>query len=377
MNPKVAIVKCDTYDQQTVCARVKEAVDLAGGIISFVKPQSRVLVKPNLLMPIEPQAGINTHPEVVRAVIRILKSIDCKVFVGDGPCALKDIPEKINEVYEVSGMRRVCAEEGAELVAFEQKRWRKKFPLAGWLDHCDCVINVPKFKTHNMMLLTGAIKNLFGFVWGRHKIEMHKKYFYPPEFAGMLVDIYEEVKPALTIVDGIVSMEGDGPATSGKLRRQNIIVAGKDAVAVDSVLAAIMGLAPTDVLTTKEAFARGLGQADLKYIIIEGERLKDVTTAPFVLPSSSSLAARLKDSVPKPVMNALRKMIKFYPCVDRRKCIRCAACIKGCPNKVISMGRKAIVFDYSKCISCFCCQEFCPAAAIKVRKNWFMKIAGL
>ncbi|MFA5155817.1 MAG: DUF362 domain-containing protein [Candidatus Omnitrophota bacterium] len=374
MNTKVAIVKCDTYEQQTVSSRVKEVIDLAGGIISFVRPQSRVLVKPNLLMPIGPSAGINTHPEVVRAVIRVLKSIDCKVFLGDGPCALKDIPDKMDEVYETSGMTRVCWEEGVELLKFEQKRWRKRFPLAAFLDECDHVVNVPKFKTHNMMVLTGAIKNLFGLVWRMHKIEMHKKYFYPPEFAGILVDIYEEVKPALTVVDGIVAMEGDGPATSGKLRKQNIIVAGKDCVAIDSVLASIMGLEPKDILTTKEAAERGLGEADIRSIIIEGERLKDIITSPFVLPASSSL---LKKILPKPILDMARKMIKFYPCVDRKRCIRCAACVKGCPNKAISMGEKGIAFDYTKCISCFCCQEFCPEAAIKVRKNWFMKIAGL
>ena len=377
MNSRVSIIKCASYEQELVCAKVKEAVDALGGIAGFIQPRSRVLVKPNLLIPIEPESGVTTHPQVLRGVIRVLKSIDCQIFVGDGPCALKDIPEKVEEVYERCGVTLVCREEGVELVKFENKRWREKFPLTTWLDNCDYVVNLPKFKTHNLTLLTCSIKNLFGLVWGTHKIELHKKYFDANDFAKMLVDIYAEVKPALTIVDGIVAMEGDGPATSGKLRQQGLIVAGADAVALDSVLAVIMGLAPTDILTTKEAFKRGLGQADMKSIIIEGEKLQDAITKPFILPSASSFKAKLKDMLPKFVLDVLMKLIKFYPYADRIKCIRCGACIKGCPNGVISMKPKGLAFDYTKCISCFCCQEFCPVAAIKVGKGWFVKLVGL
>ncbi len=369
----VSIIKCRSYDSDLVQEAVRKAIDLIGGILNFIKPQSTVLVKPNLLMAKEPEFGIDTHPEVVRAVIKILKEINCKIFVGDGPSVWgRQIENLDDEVYVRSGIKRICGEEAVALVKFDKKRMREKFPLTTWLDTCDYLVNIPKFKTHDLTLLTGAIKNLFGLVSGTFKTELHKNYFDQNEFSKILVDIYQEAKPALTVVDGIVAMEGGGPATSGKLRNLNLLLAGSDCVALDSVMAQIMGVRPLDVLTTKEAAKRGLGVADIKSISIAGERLEEVIGEPFLLPTTS-----IKKKLPKPIVNLAKKLIKYYPCVERDNCIQCAACIDACPNKAIRMKDKHIAFDYSKCIACFCCQEACPASAIKVKKSFFAKLIGL
>lgn len=201
MNSKISIVRCNSYEQTLVCEKVREAIELIGGIASFIKPESRVLIKPNLLMAKEPAFGIDTHPEVVRAVVKILKDINCKIFIGDGPSVWGNQAENVDTVYERSGIKKVSEEEGVELVKFEHKRWRGKFPLTTWLDNCDYLVNIPKFKTHDLTLLTGAIKNLFGLVWGTYKTELHKNYFNLNDFAKILVDIYEEAKPALTVLD--------------------------------------------------------------------------------------------------------------------------------------------------------------------------------
>jgi uncharacterized protein (DUF362 family)/Pyruvate/2-oxoacid:ferredoxin oxidoreductase delta subunit len=372
VNPEVAIVKCKNYSPELVQEKVGQAIDLLGGISDFIKPQSRVLVKPNLLMATEPESGIDTHPEVVRALVRILRKIYCSVFVGDGPSAWGAQAEIVDEVYERSGMKKVCEEEGVSLVKLDKRRWRGKFPLAAWLDDCDYLVSVPKFKTHDLMTLTGAIKNLFGLVSATYKTELHKKYFDKEDFAKILVDIYQETKPVITVIDGIVAMEGDGPATSGKLRNTGLILAGSDCVALDSILALIMGLEPFDILSTKEASDRALGTADPDTITILGERLEGIIGEPFLLPTTS-----IGKKVPRPVINLAKKLIKFYPCVERDNCIQCAACIRACPNKVISLKDKRITFDYSECISCFCCQEACPASAIKVKKSMFAKMIGL
>ncbi|MFH1269711.1 MAG: DUF362 domain-containing protein, partial [Candidatus Omnitrophota bacterium] len=296
MNSTVSIVRCRDYEPGRVLEATRKALDLLGGISAFIPAGSRVLVKPNLLMSKEPESGIDTHPEVVRAVIKILKGINCSIFLGDGPSTWGKYLENPDEVYEKSGMKRVCREEGVELVYFENKCWKRNLPLATWLDKCDRVVNLPKFKTHDLMVLTGAIKNLFGFVWKIHKTELHKKHYCVDDFAGVLVDIYEEVRPSLTVIDGIVAMEGDGPGTSGKLRSAGLLFAGKDCVALDSILALIMGIEPKDVLSTREAAARGLGIADIKSISVAGERLEDVIGEPFILPSTS-----LKTKIPLPV----------------------------------------------------------------------------
>ncbi len=373
MNSRVSLVKCKSYEPNLVQGAIRKAIDLIGGITGFIKPESGVLVKPNLLMAKEPEFGITTHPEVVRAVIKILKEINCKIFVGDSSDVWGNQIEDADEVYLRSGIKKISEEEGVELVKFDKRRWHRKIPLTTWLDDCDYLVNLPKFKTHNYTILTGAIKNLFGLVPGTYKTELHKNNFNLNDFSKMLVDIYETARPTLTIVDGIVAMEGDGPGTGGKLRQMNLLLASCDGVAVDCLMAQIMGIQPYDILSTREAAKRGLGAANINSISVLGEKLEDVTGEPFLLPSTSTLIKR----VPKPILELAKRLIKYYPYIERDNCISCAACIQACPNKIISMKNDRIVFDYSKCIACFCCQEVCPTSAIKVKKSIFAKLIGL
>ena len=360
------------YTPTSVQEVVAAAVDALGGVASLIRPGSRVLGKPNLLMAIEPESGVTTHPEVVRAVIKILKTIDCTIFLGDGPSIWGAQSEKVDEVYEKTGMSRVAQEEGITLVTFEKKRWREKFPLTTWVDTCDALVNVPKFKTHGLTLLTGAIKNLYGLVWETHKVELHKKYFDQADFAKIIVDIYQEAKPCLTVVDGVVAMEGDGPSTRGTLRNLGLILASTDCVALDTILALIMGISPQDVLTTKEAYLRGLGTAHIENITILGEQLNELTQQPFLLPASS-----IQNKIPLPLLNLVKKFITFYPYVESPRCTQCARCIKACPQKIMALRNKLILINYAKCIRCFCCQEICPSAAIKIKKSLLAKIVGL
>jgi Pyruvate/2-oxoacid:ferredoxin oxidoreductase delta subunit len=234
-------------------------------------------------------------------------------------------------------------------------------------------VNIPKFKTHDFTLLTGAVKNLFGLVPGTYKTELHKNYSKVDEFSRVLVDIYEEAKPILTVIDGIVAMEADGPGTSGKMRNLGLLLAGSDCVSIDSILARIMGIKPFDVLSTYEAAKRGLGIADLKSIRILGEKLEDVIGEPFILPSTSIV----KRAIPQPMLNLVKKMIRYYPYVEYAKCIRCSACISACPGKAIAMENSGPAFDYQRCIACFCCQEACPESAIKIKKSILAKMLGL
>ncbi|MDD5282421.1 MAG: DUF362 domain-containing protein, partial [Candidatus Omnitrophica bacterium] len=179
MNAKISIVKCNSYESLAVEQAVRRTVDLLGGITCFVKPGSRVLVKPNLLMSKGPEYAITTHPQVVSSVIHILKEINCRVVIGDGPSVWGEYIENVDEVYEVTGIKKVAHDEGVELVNFDKRRMRDKFPLTSWLDECDYLINLPKFKTHGFTLITGAIKNLFGLIPGTYKTELHKNYFKP------------------------------------------------------------------------------------------------------------------------------------------------------------------------------------------------------
>jgi uncharacterized protein (DUF362 family)/Pyruvate/2-oxoacid:ferredoxin oxidoreductase delta subunit len=372
MQGKVALIKCGDYTPALVEQAVRESIGLLGNFEDIIRPQSKVLVKPNLLMACEPESGITTHPEVVRAVVRILKENACRIFIGDGPSVWGNQVERINQVHERTGIKKVCQEEGVELINFERFRWRTKFPLSSWLDECDYLVSLPKFKTHSLTTLTGAIKNLFGLVSGPYKTVLHKKHWDEKDFSSVLVDIYEEVRPALTVVDAITAMEGNGPASGGKLRQVGAVVAGSDGVAVDSVLAAIMGLNPQDILSTKEAQLRNLGAADLDSISVLGDKLKDLAVPSFLLPTTS-----LGKKIPLPLMKLAHKLIRFYPQILHDNCTRCEACIVACPEKIISLRANRVVIDYPRCIACFCCQEACAFSAVRVRKTIWAKLVGL
>ena len=373
MSAKISIVKCGSYEPAIVQQAVSNALELLGGITNFIQPNSRVLVKPNLLMSKGPDSGITTHPEVVRAVIWLLKEINCKITVGDGPSVWGQYIENVDEVYDLTGIKKVCRDENVRLVKFDKRRMRDKFPLTAELDECDHLINLPKFKTHELTLITGAIKNLFGLVSGTYKTELHKNYFAPAEFAKILVDIYQEVKPDLTIIDGVLAMEGDGPATSGTTRKLDLLLAGSDCVALDTAMAKIMGITSEEVLTTKEASLRALGEGSLDRIEIEGEDIDRLNIRPFILPKNSVKVTNLPPAITK----IFKSLIRYYPYSLRLKCTRCGHCVKICPKQCIRFNKNAIQIDYNKCIACFCCQEACPAAAIGVKKSLLAKLIGL
>ena len=369
MKSKVSLIYCDNYNLDSVFQATQQAIDLIGGITTYIKPQSSVLVKPNLLMAADPSSGVVTHPSVVWAVIKILKSINCKIYLGDGPSVWDSRGENIDQVFEKSGMTNIAAEEGIELVKFDKRRWRGDFPLTTWLDGCDYLVSIPKFKTHTLTTLTGAIKNLYGLIPGTYKTELHKRYYEVEDFSKMLVEIYAELRPALTIVDGIEAMEGDGPGTGGRLRKCGLLIVGKDCVSIDSLLARIMGLGPEEILTTKEAVKRHLGVAEINSIELLGDRLEKFIASNFELPASS-----IRRKIPRPIIELAKKLLRFYPQVNHRICVRCGACIEVCPKKVIRKRNDRIFIDYSRCISCFCCQETCPHSAMKVRKSLLAKI---
>jgi uncharacterized protein (DUF362 family)/NAD-dependent dihydropyrimidine dehydrogenase PreA subunit len=371
MKSRVSIVTCDTYDPASVLAATRRALDLLGGMSAFVTRKSKVLVKPNLLMAIEPARAVDTHPEVVRAVIRLLKELDCTVYLGDGPSVWAGQAGNIERVYEVSGIKRVADEEKVNLVTFSKRRWRTSFPLTAWLDECDYFVSIPKFKTHELTMLTGAIKNLYGLVSDSYKTELHRRYFGIREFSRRVVDILAEAAPNLSVIDGIDCIEGDGPATGGTVRHCGLLLAGKDAVSLDSILAVIMGIAPRDVVTTREAAARGLGNADINSIEVLGETLSGVCGKPFVLPK-----AALSQKLPRGMVDIVLNLLRSYPVINQPRCTRCGACAYACPAKVITVGERTVI-RYRGCISCFCCQETCPEAAISVKKSLLARMARL
>ena len=385
MRSKVSLVRCDNYQTESVYEAVKRSIDLlaphfirdnsrgnperserVGGINTYVKEGQRVLIKPNLLSAKPPESGIDTHPEVVRAVIRLVKEAGGRVSVGDSPGGSV---KKIAGVYEASGIAKVCREEDVPMLNFEKIEMFKNIPIARAALKADVLISVPKFKTHSLMTMTGGVKNLFGIVPGLFKTECHKRAPNPDIFADLLVDVYSYARPHLSVIDGIIGMEGDGPATAGTLRQMDLIAASSDAVSLDAVLAKIIGLEPFDISTTREADLRGLGIGRLDYIDIVGEKLDNFVQSDFKLPKTSIL-----HRIPSPVLKFIAGFFKDKPDIDQDKCKNCGICIKSCPKQAIAVKDGQIKIDCRQCILCLCCHEFCPENAVFIKENLFFRI---
>ena len=367
MKTKVAIVKCRDYDRIELEKAIKKAFDILGGISAFAKKGERVLVKPNMLSARPPEDGVCTHLEVIRTVVRLVKEAGAAPFIGDNPGG-STTPAK---AYEGSGLAALVKEEGIGLKETKDIKVVNGIPIASYFFECDKVINLPKMKTHSLMGFTGAVKNMYGACAGLHKSELHKRFPGPEEFAMALIDTFETVKPNLVLMDAIVSMDQDGPS-SGRLRNTGLLIAGQDSVAIDSVCAELIGIKPLDILTTKEAYRRGLGEADLGNIEILGEGIKDSLINDFEIPGKPRLLRLLG-----PFSKFIAGFIKFGPRINEKACAKCNICSQTCPVSAIMIDSRKSVIDSKKCIRCMCCHEVCPYRAVELKRNILARSFGL
>ncbi|MDR1195625.1 MAG: DUF362 domain-containing protein [Endomicrobium sp.] len=372
---KISLLKRADYNMAENA--VKEAVDLLGGISSFVKPGEKILIKPNLLSPKTPDKAVTTHPEIVRGIIRLVKSAGAVAVVGDSPGGVYS--EDINNLWEVTGIADVCKEENAELVSFEAAGSReidindaniKKALFSKIVLDCDGIINLPKLKTHTLMTFTAGIKNFYGVIPGLRKVEYHKLASKNEDFARLLANIYLFLKNKIrfTLIDGILAMEGNGPS-SGKIRKMDMVAACADTLMLDAFLFDILGGNKTAKNHVLEVF--GITSEDLKHLTIIGDLPGNFNLDNFTFPQ-----ARKLDIVPKPIVKILGKFLWVKPIINAAKCIGCMSCAKSCPVQAIEKKdkekRPSVI--YEKCITCFCCHELCPYKAIDFKKSMLVKL---
>jgi uncharacterized protein (DUF362 family)/Pyruvate/2-oxoacid:ferredoxin oxidoreductase delta subunit len=366
----VSIVRCGEYDRVRTYEAVAEAVGLLGGIRAFVRPGERVLIKPNLLKARPPAAAVTTHPEVVRAAIRLVREAEGVPLVGDSP-GIGDL----RSVSERAGILSVIEEEGAALADFDAVVTVKgggrfqRFEIARAAAEADAIFNLPKLKTHGMTVLTGAVKNLFGCVPGKRKVQWHFNTGVDHQaFARLLVELSASLKPRLTVMDAVVAMEGNGPG-SGDPRPVGLLLAGGDPVAVDAVAAEVVGVPPLELPVLRAAIDAGIGEAHSERITIVGEPLDGSRVEHFILPPREHTEWRM----PEWSRRFLKDALTTRPVIDHRACIRCGICRQDCPRQAIAEVNGRLVINYRDCIRCFCCQEFCPQGAITVGKGWLLR----
>ena len=250
----------------------------------------------------------------------------------------------------------------------------KEFEVIRPAVESDVIINLAKFKTHVMTGMTGAVKNMFGVVPGLKKAEFHMRFPDKENFANMLVDLCQAVKPTFTIVDGIQAMEGDGPA-GGSVRNLGLLLAGSDPYKIDLAMAYIMGFDPENLPVLKAAIDRGLAPTKLEMTDITGDVQRYKRCEGYILPRSYRLD--FGDHVPRALRWATPAVEKFLtpkPKINKSKCIGCGKCRSICPQKTIEIKDKKAVINLKNCIKCFCCHEMCPVKAIDIKRSSFFKI---
>jgi len=364
---KISLRYCNTYKTDIldeILNKVLEPFDL----VSKIKPNSKILIKPNLLGNYTPEQAITTHPSILEAVIKILKNYGADIYLGDSP---GNSLIGIQNIWETTGISKLAKQYNVKLVNFEacgSQEFKtnitniKSIHLSKILFDVDYIINVPKLKTHTLTGFSCGVKNLYGCVPGARKAEYHKLAPKKENFVFVLKEIYNILKDKIliTIVDGIEGLEGNGPGINGDKRNYNGIFASTDSTVLDEFVLSLI-----DKNKTKQNFS------EIEFI---GDDLNKFNFDNVKLPSTKLLYA-LPPAMTKLLIKCLGNFVWIKPYIDNKKCKKCAQCIKACPAKAVKIDKNKNLFvDFKKCISCFCCHELCENKSIEIKISLLAKL---
>lgn len=378
MTSRAAVFRCASYDPEAIFRHLGYCLTEASWGRSVVKAGDAVFVKPNLCLPHRPDEGITTHPVVLEQLVRLLLDLGARVTIGDNPIGKSD-KGIIERIWDMSGIREVALRYGCKLsmldaAGFETKEVerdgkRMEYLISREFIQADVAINVPKLKTHALTGMTGAIKNLYGIIPGRSKVKLHGFAPAVPDFAKVLCQVYSHRIPELTVMDGILGLEGDGPGARGVARPIGLLIVGNDGVLVDSLASSVIGFHPEDIATTVEAARRGLGVIQSNQVEWHGVADLDECVVPdYVKPSTM---IRATDSE---VIRKLFEIARFKVRIEPDACDACSKCRQNCPVGAIKRPERdtdKFVITPERCVQCLCCLEVCPSGAVTVLRNRF------
>ncbi|MEA3470701.1 MAG: DUF362 domain-containing protein [Thermodesulfobacteriota bacterium] len=368
--PKVAIIRCETYDYDIVKAAVERGIGLVGGVGRFAVRGKKILLKPNLLSATPPEKCVTTHPSLFRAVAEVFITSGAEVSYGDSPAigTTAGAAKKagLQAVAEDLNIGLADFKTGVDIF-FEGGRQNRKFVIAKGVLECDGVLSLPKLKTHGLEKFTGCVKNQFGCIPGVLKGEYHVKLPDAWDFGKMLVDLNRFVSPRLYIMDGIYGMEGNGPR-NGRPRRMNMLLFSRDPIALDATVLRLIDLNPEYVPTTKFGSEFGAGTYNEKDIELVGDNFDDFKIPNFDIDRTPAVT-RAEGGFTRFIGNR----VVPKPIIVKEKCVTCGICVEMCPatpkavNWFDGNKSKPPTYNYDTCIRCYCCQEVCPEGAIELK----------
>ncbi len=376
----VAVVRCEEYQSEAARAALTEAIGAVGGL-DWVTPGMKVVIKANLVSFMNPDRAATTHPVLLCELVKMLTERGAEVVVGDSPGGLYN-HAFLSRVYKATGMMAV-EDAGARLNwDFAQREVEnpegailKQFVYTSYLDEADAIIDFCKLKTHGMMGMSAAAKNMFGCIPGITKPEYHFRFPKHEDFARMIIDLDDYFKPRLCICDAVVGMEGNGP-TMGDPRKIGAVLASACPHKMDLVCAQMIGLEKEDVPTLAAAYERGRIPERADALSVYGDPLAFLVADFKNIPNRSGVEFN-KDSTKffgKLSALFIAKALRSVPALKKNECVGCGVCRDICPVKAITITKGKAVIDRKKCIRCFCCQEFCPKGAMKVKRPLIAKL---
>jgi len=354
----VAVVRCADYGDG-LGAAVERAFALAAWEGDF--SGKRVLLKPNLLTDRKPEQAVTTHPEVVRHVIRWFRRRGAEVSVGDSPASTANL----KNVWRLSGVGAVCAEEQVPLISFEQAGVRPfeqdgfSFSVAQPVLDADIVVNLPKVKSHSLTMLTAAVKNIYGVLPGYSKTMNHRLHPKLAAFGRLIAAIWNVIPPSVTLADGIIGMEGQGPA-NGRPVPLGFLAVSEDPFALDRMLCGMLRIDARRV----PYLVDGLGEG---YTRVGDE----VSVGAFETPSG----AHILNILPQGLVDVFGRLVWVRPAFSEAVCVGCGKCAAACPAHAITLSTQTHkpVLKRNACISCSCCHEVCPADAIRMTQSRILR----
>jgi uncharacterized protein (DUF362 family)/Pyruvate/2-oxoacid:ferredoxin oxidoreductase delta subunit len=358
----VSFAACSSYAEAALA--VQKALAPIGGAARFFRPGQQILIKPNLLTDATPDQAVTTHPEIARAVIRLARAAGAIPRLADSSASSLNA----SAVWEKTGFRALCDQENVPLLNLEQAGSISfdcggvRFGVSKPVLEADLVVNLPKVKTHTLTILTAGVKNLYGTLPGFQKASLHKSFPKPDDMGRLLARLVEIVNPGLTIADGVVGMEGDGPS-GGTPVKLGFVAASEDPVALDAALCRVLGI-PLAVVPWFQFLSRERAGA----ITLVGEP-----------PAPDSIRLRLPGTwktrlISRSLVRLLAPLVWVRPALDPVRCIRCGRCAAACPAQALQFEKGDVpALNGRLCFGCCCCHEVCPVQAIRMTESRLMR----